>query len=183
MSPIHLNTIHTNTAVMNMHQKHSLKRPPALILLALALSAAAFAQTTTPDPKAVPVIDGAIGPCSADFIITDAAGAPVYAAKIKVHIAYRFMSLHKLDLEISTNADGKARFTGLPDRLKHGLYFYASEGDRTGQVFDDPTTTCQAQFAVILQKKPQQSTDRGRFLPSTSRAANSCTLRPDKHPS
>ena len=128
------------------------KQLPALTLFALALSTAALAQT--PDPKAVPVLDGAAGPCSADFTITNASGAPVYAAKVKVHIAYRFAGFHKLDLELSTNADGKARFTGLPERVKRGLYFEASESDRTAETFVDPSTTCKSQFTVILRKKP-----------------------------
>jgi hypothetical protein len=101
------------------------------------------------------VLDGAAGPCSADFTITDAAGAPVYSAKIKVHIAYRFGSFHKLDLELSTNADGKARLTGLPNRVKRGLTFHASEGDRTGEAFDDPATTCTAQLTIALKKESQ----------------------------
>lgn len=116
-----------------------------------------FAQaqtpTTQPDPHSVPVVDGAVGPCSADFTITDNSGAPVYAAKIKVHIAYGFWSVRKLDLEVSTNVDGKARFTGLPDRLKRGLYFHASEGDREGEAFDDPANTCKGQFTITLLKK------------------------------
>src|SRR6266550_2496219 len=83
-------------------------RTVPLALIALALSIWAFSQTAA----------------------TPAADAPVYAAKIKVHIAYGFMSAHKLDLEVGTNSDGKARFTGLPDHLKRGLFFEASEGDR-----------------------------------------------------
>ena len=127
-----------------------------VLIALLALSLAAFSQTTParPDRKEVPVIDGGIGPCSADFTITDEAGAPVYAAKIKVHIDYGFMYLRKLDLEVGTNADGKARFTGLPDRVKHGLFFEASEGDRTADAFDEPATTCKAQFTLALRKKP-----------------------------
>ena len=138
-----------------MNMNHNLKaRALPCTLLAVVVSISAFSQTTAPvDPKTVPVIDAAIGFCSADFIITDTAGAPVYAAKIKVHIAYGFMNTRKLDLEIGTNADGKARFIGLPDRLKHGLYFEASEGDRSGQAFDDPANTCKAQFTVALRKK------------------------------
>ena len=122
----------------------------------LALSISAFSQTAParPDPKDVPVIDGGIGACSADFTVTDEAGAPVYAAKIKVHIAYGFMYARKLDLEVGTNADGKARFTGLPDRVKRGLSFEASQGDRTAEAFDDPATTCKAQFSLTLRKKP-----------------------------
>lgn len=120
------------------------------ILLALAL--ASIAQAQMPDSKSVPVIDGGIGPCSADFTISGTDNKPVYLAKIKVHIAYGFMSTRKLDLEVSTNVDGKARFTGLPDRLKRGLFFEASEGDRTGNAFDDPSKTCQAQFSITLRK-------------------------------
>jgi hypothetical protein len=125
----------------------------ALAFFALTMSQA-FSQTAaTPDPHAVPALDGGIGPCSADLTVTDSAGAPVYAAKVKVHIAYGFMNTHKLDLELSTNIDGKARFTGLPDRIKHGFYFRASQGDGTGEAFDDPTNTCKAQFTITLQKK------------------------------
>jgi hypothetical protein len=107
------------------------------------------------DPRTVPVIDGAIGPCSADFTITDTAGAPVYAANIQVHIAYGFMYLHKLDLQVGTNAGGHARFTGLPDRTKQGLFFRASEGAREGSAFDDPAKTCKAEFTVALQNRSQ----------------------------
>jgi hypothetical protein len=126
----------------------------SLTLLSLALSIPAFSQTPGPEPKSVPVIDGGIGPCSYDFTVTDAANAPVYAAKIKVHIAYGFMYARKLDLEVGTNIDGKARFTGLPERTKRGLFFEASEGDRTGNAFVDPATTCKSQFTVVLRKKP-----------------------------
>ncbi len=122
-------------------------------LLLLLLMTPAFAQT--PDPHSIPSVDGGLGPCTADFTITDNAGKPIYAATIKVHIAYGFASVRKLDLQVGTNVDGKARFTGLPDRLKHGLYFEASESDRSGEAFDDPEKTCQAQFTLALQKKSQ----------------------------
>jgi hypothetical protein len=125
-----------------------------LLAFTLAVPAVSYSQTTAAgDPNSIPIVDGGLGSCSADFTVTDGAGAPVYAAKIRVHIAYRFMNLHKLDLEVSTNSQGKARFIGIPQNLKHGLYFYASEGDREGEVFDDPAVTCKAQFAVILDKK------------------------------
>jgi len=124
-------------------------------LLAI-LSLPSQAQTaSSADPKSVPVIDGGIGPCSADFTVTDATGAPVYDAKIRVHIAYRFMNAHKLDLEVGTNAAGKARFTGLPEKTKQGLVFRISEGSREGSVFDDPAKTCKATFTITLEKKSQ----------------------------
>ena len=121
-----------------------------LISILLLLVPLSFAQT--PDPHSIPAVDAAIGPCSADFTITGTDNKPIYAAKVKVRIAYGFMSARKLDLEVGTNVDGKARFTGLPDRLKRGLFFEAAEGDRTGNAFDDPSKTCTAQFTVILRK-------------------------------
>jgi hypothetical protein len=129
---------------------------PSAFLLAMLSLPALQAQSVPPlDPKTVPVIDGGIGPCSAEFTVTDATGAPVYDAKIRVHIAYRFMSLHKLDLEVGTNAAGKARFTGLPDRTKQDLSFRASQGDREGSALDDPAKTCKAEFTIKLDKKSQ----------------------------
>src|SRR5579863_8030548 len=98
-----------------------------------AILLATLSHASPVDPKTIPVIDGGIGPCSADFTITDPSGTPVYAANIKVHIAYGFMYARKLDLEVGTNSDGKARFTGLPDRVKRGLFFEASESDRTAE--------------------------------------------------
>jgi len=150
----HSSVFHTSTALPPL-----LWKILAFALISLATSLA-FSQTSTaptpsPDAKAVPVIDGGIGPCSADFTVTDSTGAPVYAAKLKVHIAYGFVNAHRLDLEVGTNADGKARFIGLPDRIKHGVYFHASEGDRVGEAFDDPANTCKAQFTITLLKKTQ----------------------------
>jgi hypothetical protein len=127
----------------------------AFLLAALSLSALQ-AQTSSPvDPRSVSVIDGGIGPCSAEFTVIDSAQAPVYAAKISVHIGYGFMYLHKLDLEVGTNVSGKARFTGLPDRTKQGLFFRASEGNREGSAFVDPSKTCKAALTIVLQRKPQ----------------------------
>ncbi|MGP0021272.1 MAG: hypothetical protein ACLPHP_22070 [Candidatus Sulfotelmatobacter sp.] len=144
-----------------MDDKKELKKLALLLAVSvLTLTSLALSQTPAPqpDPKAVPAavpaIDGGIGSCSADFIVNDADGKPVYAATIKVHIEYGFMYLRKLDLQIGTNADGKARFTGFPDRVKHGLFFEASEGDRTAEAFDDPSTNCKNQFTVVLRKKP-----------------------------
>jgi hypothetical protein len=120
------------------------------LLALLLLISPALAQT--PDPHSVPVVDGGLGSCSADFTITDADKKPVYAAKVKVHIAYGFMNARKLDLEVGTNIDGKARFTGLPERVKRGLFFEASEGERTGNAFDDPSNTCKAEFTIVIRK-------------------------------
>jgi hypothetical protein len=108
------------------------------------------------DPKTVAEVDAGLGPCTADFTITDAANQPVYAANIRVRITYGFLNLHKLDLQVGTNAEGKARFVGLPGSRKQGLFFLASEGDREGSAFDDPGKTCKTQFTIVLRKKSLQ---------------------------
>jgi hypothetical protein len=131
-----------------------------LTLLALAILPFAVAQPQSappaapkPDPKTIAEVDAGLGPCTADFTITDDAGQPVYAANVRVHITYGFLNLHKFDLQVGTNADGKARFIGLPEGPKQGLFFRASEGDREGSAFDDPAKTCKTQFTVVLRKK------------------------------
>jgi hypothetical protein len=130
------------------------------LVFALTLSCASgIAQDANPSnaqsaASAIPSIDGGIGPCTADFTVVDDSNKPVYAAKINVHIAYGFMNVRKLDLQLGTNVDGKAKFVGLPDRIKHGIYFHASEGDRSGEAFDDPSNTCKAQFQITIRKQP-----------------------------
>jgi hypothetical protein len=103
-----------------------------------------------PDPHSIPVVDGALGPCAADFTVNDTSAKPVYNAKVSVRVHYgRF---HKLDLEVGTNVDGKARFAGLPTNPRRGLFFEATEGERTGNAFQDPSSNCKAQFTVTLRK-------------------------------
>jgi hypothetical protein len=101
---------------------------------------------------AIPVVNGDIGPCSAEFTLKDGAGAPVYAAKIRVHIAYGFASAHKLDLEVGTNIDGKARFEGLPNKVKRPLRYEASQGDREGSAIYDPADKCKAEHVMVIAK-------------------------------
>ena len=79
-----------------------------------------------------------------EFTVKDAADSPVYDSKVRVHIAYGMFNAHKLDLEVGTNVDGKARFTGLPNRVKQPLQFKASQGDREGSAAYDPAEGYQA---------------------------------------
>jgi len=124
----------------------------AVLVLTLAAIAA---PAQTPEPHSVPSIDAGIGSCTADFTITDSASKPLYNAKINVRIAYGTWSIRKLDLEVSTNVDGKARFTGLPNKLKRNLFFEASQGDLQAEAVDDVNKTCAAQFTLQLLKKLQ----------------------------
>jgi len=105
-------------------------------------------------PVEVPVINGNLGPCSADFTVTDASSKPIYDAKIHVTILYGFMNKRKQDLEIGTNSDGKARLEGLPDKLKKPpLEFVVRSGDLNKTVPHDPAVDCHANFSVTLGAK------------------------------
>ena len=112
----------------------------------------AGAQTQqSPDPHQVPVMDGEAGPCSVGFTVTDSKGAPVYDARIKVHIAYGFAGVRRLDLEAATNVDGKTQFKGLPEKVKGGvLTFRAAQGKREGSATYDPARNCSGQESSIV---------------------------------
>ena len=128
--------------------------------MACALCAASPAQSkpqATPAPapaeQAVPVIDGAAGPCTVDFTITTADGKPADAATVKVHIAYGFGGFHRLDLQAGTNAEGKVKFTGLPSRVRRSqLEFDASKDQLVGTATYDPATECHAKREIKLGK-------------------------------
>ena len=132
-------------------------------ILALALTFVGFkvpfaAQQATPSPaptpaQEVPAIDGNAGPCSVDLTVTDGQGKGVYAATVKVHMAYGFGGIRKLDLEAGTNSDGRVRFKGLPAKVHNPpLEFHASKDDLTGLASFNPATECQAKHDIILEK-------------------------------
>ena len=101
----------------------------------------------------VPVIDGGAGPCVLELTVTTVDDKPVYDAKVRVHIAYRFGGFHKLDLEAATNAEGKVKFTGLPARVRRPpLEFQASKEPLVGVLTYDPATECQARHNITLAK-------------------------------
>ena len=138
-----------------------------LCFLILSFSLIASAQTA--DAKAasaesadsvahkVPVMDGAAGNCSVDLTV-NADGKPVYAAKVKVHIAYGFGGFRKLDLEASTNVDGKVRFTGLPSKVRlQTLEFQATKDELSGSFTYDPASECKAKRDLTLQKASAQN--------------------------
>src|SRR5256884_1037844 len=76
----------------------------------------------------IPVVDGGLGSCSADFTVKDGSDKPIYNAKIHVLIKYGFLSKRKTELEVGTNSDGKARMTGLPSMPKKPLEFTIKSG-------------------------------------------------------
>jgi hypothetical protein len=130
----------------------------SLSILLLSASLATSAETQ-PSAQAqpssdVPVTDGASGDCSIDFNVTDSEGKPVYAARIDVHLAYGFAGAHKLDMGVYTNAEGKARFTGIPLRVrKPPIEFRAKKDDLIGLATMDPLTDCHAKHDIVLAKE------------------------------
>ncbi len=98
----------------------------------------------------IPVVDGGLGSCRADFTVKDGAGKPIYNAKIHVTIKYGFLSKRKAELEVGTNSDGKASVTGLPNLPKKPLEFSIKSGTVEKTVTDDPSNNCIATFDVTL---------------------------------
>ena len=96
------------------------------------------------------VISARVGTCAADFTVRGADGMPVYAATIHVRIRYGFMSLKRMDLEVGTNSDGKARIEGLPARAKPLAYDISKAGKRA-VVEQDLSRTCSASYSISLE--------------------------------
>ena len=108
-------------------------------------------DTKVPDASTVPVLDGGIGPCSAEFHVTDAKNKPIYNTQVHTLIKYGAFGVKKLDLQGSTNVDGKIKFTGLPDSNKRPMVFDITQGEKSAQRAFDPGLSCHPIFAVILQ--------------------------------
>ncbi|MBZ5507236.1 MAG: hypothetical protein LAO78_17390 [Acidobacteriia bacterium] len=126
-----------------------------LLLLGATLLFAAQTQQPAQPQQAddVPATDGGSGPCSVEFTVTDPDAKPVYAARIDVHLAYGFAGAHKLDMGVYTNAQGKARFTGIPAKVrKPPIEFRAKKDDLIGLATMDPATECQAKHDIVLAK-------------------------------
>lgn len=98
----------------------------------------------------IPKIDGGVGACRADFTVRDGEKKPIYNAQISVQLRYGFMNMRKTDLQVGTNSDGKARFTGLPNFPKKPLAFHIKSGTVSKTVTDDPETNCNAVYDVVL---------------------------------
>ncbi|SRR6266436_753439 len=98
----------------------------------------------------VPVVDGKVGSCKADFTVKDEAGKPIYNATIKVTLRYGLFNKRRMDLEIGTNGDGKARIIGLPNSPRKPLEFQITSGTVSQSVEDDPSTNCNAVYDVTL---------------------------------
>jgi hypothetical protein len=118
------------------------------------LGAIVFLAPCTPvlanNSPEVPVVDGKVGSCKADFTVKDEAGKPIYNATIKVTLKYGLFNKRRMDLEIGTNSDGKARIIGLPDSPRKPLEFQITSGTVSKSVEHDPSSNCSAVYEVTL---------------------------------
>jgi hypothetical protein len=127
-----------------------MKKTIVLILLITAgISADALAGTNE-----VPVIDAGMGSCTADVTVMDSGHHAIYKANISTRIRSGFAGVKKLDLEVGTNIDGKARFAGLPERSRDMLQFTADYEGRSNTVLLDSQKDCHATLSVFLPDKP-----------------------------
>jgi hypothetical protein len=138
-----------------------------LIALVVAISAA-LAQTPPPQPPSasppapqaatpqpgtppeIPALDAHLGACSADFTIKDAEGKPLYLALVHVKVRYGTLNLKRMDLEVGTNSEGKARIKGLPDKAKPMTYDITKDDKKT-TVDQDVGKTCNAKLEATLK--------------------------------
>jgi hypothetical protein len=98
----------------------------------------------------IPVVDGGLGSCRADFTVKDGSDKPLYNAKVHVTIKYGFFDKRKTDLEVGTNSDGKASVTGLPNAPKKPIEFTIKSGTVSKDLTMDPSEKCVAKFDVTL---------------------------------
>ena len=119
---------------------------PFVLLVSLAVAQ----QAAAGGPQEIPVLKAAIGPCSADFTVTDADGKPVYLAIVHTKIRYGAMNVKRMDLEVSTNAEGKARLESLPAKGKKVAYDVRHDAKK-GTAAQDLAKTCHATLPVVIK--------------------------------
>ena len=122
--------------------------PSAPTVAANTPAARKAAEPSAPASVAVPVVDARIGKCSAGFTVDDAAGKPLANAQLSVAIRHGFLRLQKTEVQIATNPEGEARFTGLPS--DSGLKFTVRSGGQSKTITDNSSATCDNHFSVTL---------------------------------
>jgi len=136
--------------------KISLQGVLAVLLLAafiLIFGSSSSSQSQAQASSDVAVMKGEAGPCTADFVVSDSVGKGVYGAKIRIQVKYGFGGFHRLDGIVGTNFEGKARFEGLPERIKGTAEFDITKGSQAKTVPYDPQVDCHARHEVTLGEK------------------------------
>ena len=119
-------------------------------MLLLATLAVAIVASQSATAHEVPVLKANLGDCSADFVVRAADGQPVYNATIHVRVRYGFMNVKRSDLEIGTNADGRARIEGLPSKAKP-LAYDVRKGGAKAEASQNVVEMCHAAFELSLK--------------------------------
>jgi hypothetical protein len=148
-----------------MRKLHCLVVFPLLLCLAVLSAGAQSNQTQGAQSAAPPAQSGAsstpaippteisadLGGCSALITVTDAAGKPIFNAKVSTRIHYGFMAAKKIDLEAYTSANGQVKVNHLPEVPKKPIFFYVSKGDLLETVEFTPDVHCRASYDVKLK--------------------------------
>lgn len=124
--------------------------PAGAVAIFLCFLGAQAALSKPPAAPPVTTINANQGTCSAAFVVKNGRQKPIYDAQIDLTFRYGFLNLHKESLEVYTNSDGKAQFTGLPNFIKRPLEFDVQYGDRHKTVSDNPGVTCDFSRSVVL---------------------------------
>lgn len=107
----------------------------------------------TTQKQVVPVVDGHLGRCTADFTVTDKDKNPLYDAKIDVSLRYGFLGLRRMSLQVGTNSEGRARVAGLPDKPDKEFLFKITSGMLSDSVLMNTSDECNAEFDVALEEE------------------------------
>jgi hypothetical protein len=121
-----------------------------LVVLILFSARSSFPTPQSANSSEIPVAKGGAGSCSADFVVSDTSGKAIYDAKINILVKYGFAGLHRLDLTVGTNFEGKARIEGLPERIKGAAEFKVSHGDQSKTLPYDPDANCHPKHDITL---------------------------------
>ncbi|MBN2243218.1 MAG: hypothetical protein JW793_11050 [Acidobacteria bacterium] len=120
--------------------------------IAAALLVALSGAPIQAQEQVVPVVDGHLGRCTADFTVTDKDGNPIYDAKIDVSIRYGFLGMRRMSLQVGTNGEGRARVAGLPDKPDKKFSFKITSGSLSDAVLMNTSDGCKAGFEVVLEE-------------------------------
>lgn len=119
-----------------------------IALMVMMLAGTVWAQS--PAPQEVPNLNAKLGGCSAEFTVKSADGKPVYGALVHVRVRYGTLGIKRMDLEVGTNAEGRARVSGLPDKARLMIWDITKDDKKT-TVDQDVEKTCAAKLDVVLK--------------------------------
>ena len=122
----------------------------AVFIPFIALAFTLVQQPAQASATEIPLLNAGLGYCSASFTVKSADGSPAYAAVIHTKMRYGFMGIKRMDLELSTNSDGKATLKGLPTKARPLAYEIYKNNQRAA-VEQNLASKCEAAFDVSLK--------------------------------